>query len=130
MDAKEGKREVDQHSHRRLPDKLLPAKDRGSESARSRAFGHNSAPDFGFRRDRAACPPNEHKLRSRAFRRPNSIPSKSLQLLPTRLAEISERIDMFTYPIVPHFLHCDVRRKICIDNDATHGVGSLHNLWR
>ena len=65
-----------------------------------------------------------------ATARANSIPSKCLQLLPTRLAEISQRIDVSIYPIRPHFLQCNVRRKIFVDNDATHRVGGLHNLWR
>src|SRR6516164_8279868 len=101
----------------------------GWESAGKRASGYNSAPDLGVRRDRAAVPLHQHKPTSRALRHTNSIPAKCLQLLPTRLAEISERIDVSIYPIVPHFLHCNVRRKICIDNDAAHSVGSLNNLW-
>ena len=47
MDAKGGKREVEQRARWWLPDKLLPAKHMGSESAGNRAFGHNSAPDLG-----------------------------------------------------------------------------------
>src|SRR5262245_20199547 len=45
-------------------------------------------------------------MRSSALCRANSIPSKSFQLSATRLAEISERIDVSIYPICPHFLHC------------------------
>jgi len=50
--------------------------------------------------------------------------------LPARLAEISERIDASIDPIRPHFFHCNVRRKISIDNDATYRVSGLNNRRR
>ena len=68
-------------------------------------------------------------MTSGTLRCANSIASECLQLLPTRLAEIAERIDVFAYPIVSHLPHCDVQREICIDNDATDSVGGLHNWW-
>jgi hypothetical protein len=62
---------------------------RGGRAFAIGRLGYYSAPEFGFRRDREAFPLQRHKMTSGALRRAYSIPSKCLQLLPTRLAEIS-----------------------------------------
>ena len=56
--------------------------------------------------------------------------SKRLQLFWARLAEIPQRIDVFVDPIRPHFVQCDVRREIRVDDDPNHCVGGLHDFRR
>ena len=53
----------------------------------------------------------------------HSLSPKDFQLLPTRLAEISQRIDMSINPVRSHLHHCDVRREIFIDNCPHNSVG-------
>ena len=59
---------------------------------------------------------------------PNSLSTEYTQLLPASLAKVSQRIDMSIDPILPHFLHCDVRREIFIDNDPNDPVGGAYNF--
>jgi hypothetical protein len=55
----------------------------------------------------------------------SSLSTKYLQLLPTRLAEITPRIDVLTNPICTHLLHCYVRGEIFIENDPDESAAAL-----